>query len=149
MIKSVMREIVLSIQSKSGLTPAVVIWLVIAGFALLTAFAFLCVAFYVWLETLFAGVFAGLIVAGVFVLIAAFAALFSGLARRRARQRAILARAAHAHSGSWLLDPKILATAVEIGRSLGWRRIVPVALLGFLAAQWAREYRERGRADPE
>jgi hypothetical protein len=149
MIKSVMRELVLAIQSKSGITVGAIVWLVLAGFALAVAFVFLCVAFYVWLEARFGGVFAGLIVAGVFALIAAFAALLSALARRRARQRAILARAARAHSGSWLFDPKILGTAVEIGRSLGWRRLVPVALLGFLAAQWAREYRGRSRDDAE
>jgi hypothetical protein len=40
-----------------------------------------------------------------------------------------------------LLDPKVLGAAVDAGRTIGWQRIVPVALLAFLAAQWAREYR--------
>ena len=65
------------------------------------------------------------------------------LARRRARERAILERAARAHAPSWLLDPKILATAVQVGRSLGWQRAIPLALVGFMAAQWAREHRAR------
>jgi hypothetical protein len=30
------------------------------------------------------------------------------------------------------------------GRTLGWQRIVPIALLGLMAAQWARERREQG-----
>ena len=149
MFKGLTREITLTVQSKTGVTPAVFVWLGIAAIAAATAFAFLCVAADVWLSTLFGGIFAGLIVAGFFILVAAIAALLSRLARQRAKQRAILERAARAHAGSWLLDPKILATAVQVGRSLGWQRLVPIALLGFIAAQWAREYRARDEAEAD
>jgi hypothetical protein len=145
MMKGLVRELTLAIQSRTGASPAVVAWLIVATLASLTAFIFLCVAAYDWLSMRFGSVFAGLIVAGFFILVAAIAALLSALARRQARQRAILERAARAHASSWLLDPKILATAMQVGRSLGWQRLVPVALLGFLAAQWAREYRARGQ----
>ena len=70
-------------------------------------------------------------------------------ARRRARHRAILERAARAHAPSWLLDPKILATAVQVGRSLGWQRVIPLALVGIMVAQWAREHRARGDDNTE
>jgi hypothetical protein len=143
MFKGLMREVTLSIQSKTGVTSAVFVWFAIAAIAAPTAFAFLCVAAYVWLSTLFGSVFAGLIVAGFFIVVAAIAALLGMLARRRARERAILERAARAHAGSWLLDPKILASAMQIGRSIGWQRLVPIAVLGFMAAQWAREARQR------
>ena len=143
MFKGLMREVTLAVQSKTGITSAVLVWLVIAAAAALTAFAFLCVAAYEWLSKLFGPVSAGLIVAGFFILVAAIAAMLSALARRNARQRAILERAARARAGSWLLDPKILASALQIGRSIGWQRIAPLALLGFIAAQWAREYRTR------
>ncbi len=73
-------------------------------------------------------------------LIALIAAIVFAVSRRRARERAILERAARAHgASSWLLDPKILGVAMQAGRALGWERIMPVALLGLLAAQWARE----------
>ena len=143
MIKGLMREVTLAVQSRTGITPAVLVWLAIAAIAAPTAFAFLCVAAYEWLSKLFGPVSAGLIVAGFFILVAAIAAMLSALARRNARQRAILERAARARAGSWLLDPKILASALQIGRSIGWQRIAPLALLGFIAAQWAREYRAR------
>jgi hypothetical protein len=141
MLKGLMREVTLAVQSKTGVTSAVLIWLAVAAVAAPTAFAFLCVAAYEWLSKLFGPVSAGLIVAGFFILVAAIAAMLSALARRHARERAILERAARARAGSWLLDPKILATAVQLGRSLGWQRLAPIALLGFIAAQWAREYR--------
>jgi hypothetical protein len=58
-------------------------------------------------------------------------------------QRAILERAAQAQGPLKLLDPKLLSVAMEAGRALGWQRVVPVALLGFLAAQWVQQARQR------
>jgi hypothetical protein len=141
MIKSWMHDIALAIQSRSGATPALLVWVAIIVVASLTAFVFLCVAGYDWFSAQFGSVFAALTMTGIFVIIVIIAVAMSAVSRRRARERAILERAARARSGSWLLDPKFLATALEVGRSLGWQRIVPVALLGFMAAQWAREHR--------
>jgi hypothetical protein len=143
MFKTVTREITLFVQARSGLSTTVVVSGVIIMAALLIAFAFLCVAAYAWLRVQFGAIFAGLIMAGIFAVIAVVAAIVCASARRRAREQAILARAARAHSPSWLFDPKVLGAAVEAGRTIGWQRIVPVALLGFLAAQWAREYRNK------
>ena len=143
MFKTVTREITLFVQARSGLSTTVVVSGVIIMVALLIAFAFLCVAAYAWLTAQFGAIFASLIMAGVFAVIAVVAAIVCASARRRAREQAILARAARAHSPSWLFDPKVLGAAVEAGRTIGWQRIVPVALLGFLAAQWAREYRNK------
>ncbi len=143
MFKTVTREITLFIQSRTGLTTSVVVSAVVIIAALLIAFAFLCVSAYAWLAVQFGAVFAGLIMAGVFAVIAIIAAIVCVSARRRAREQAILARAARAHSPSWLFDPKVLGAAVEAGRTIGWQRIVPVALLAFLATQWAREYRDK------
>jgi Ca2+/Na+ antiporter len=143
MFKTLTREITLAVQAKSGLSAPVVISTAVIGVALLIAFTFLCVSAYAWLAASFGTVFAGLIMAGVFAIIAVIAAIVCAAARRRARERAILARAARAHTPSWLLDPKVLNVAMEAGRTMGWQRIVPLALLGFLAAQWAREYRQK------
>ncbi|HEV8026785.1 MAG TPA: hypothetical protein VGP50_05115 [Stellaceae bacterium] len=142
MLKGWMHDITLAIQARSGASAALFVWMAIIAFASLSAFVFLCIAAYDWLSLQLGGVLAGLIMAGIFVLIAAIGAIFSALARRRARERAILERAARARaSSSWLLDPKIVTVAVEAGRALGWQRILPVALLGLMAAQWTREHR--------
>jgi hypothetical protein len=143
MFKTVTREVTLLIQARSGLSTSVVVSAVVIVTALVVAFAFLCVSAFAWLAVQFGTVFAGLIMAGAFVVIALIATIACAAARRRARERAILARAARAHSPSWLLDPKVLGAAVEAGRTIGWQRIVPVALLAFLAAQWARERRDK------
>ncbi len=143
MFKSVMREIVLAIQARNGISAGALVWLAVVALALLTAFVFLCVAGYEWLALAYGSVDAGLIMAGIFVAVAIIAAIVSAFIRRRNRERAILARAAKAHTPSWLLDPRVLATAVQVGREFGWERIVPIALVGFLAAQWARQRRDK------
>jgi uncharacterized membrane protein len=148
MLRSWMRDITLSLQARSGVTPALLVWVAIVGLALLTAFVFLCVAGYSWASLQLGAVFGGLAVASVFLLIALIAAIVFALARRRAKERAIVERAARAQaSASWLLDPKILGIAMQAGRTLGWGRIIPVALLGFLAAQWL--LRENPKSESE
>jgi hypothetical protein len=141
MLKGIANEVSLSIQTRSGLSPAVIAWTAVIALAAVTAFIFLCIASYAWLSLRFDGVTASLIMAGIFVVVALLAALIAALVRRRVRERAILARAARAHAPSWLLDPKLLGMAVEAGRSIGWQRVLPVAVLGFVVAQWARESR--------
>jgi hypothetical protein len=148
MLKNWMHDITLSIQARSGFTPALLVWLAIIILAALTAFAFLCVAGHAWLALQLGAVYAGLVMAGIFLLIALIGAAIAAATRRRARERAILERAARAHgSSSWLLDPKILGVAMQAGRTLGWQRLIPVAILGLLAAQWVRERREPGADD--
>jgi hypothetical protein len=144
MFKSLMHDMVLAVQTRTGITASFIVWLAIVALAALTAFVFLCVAAYAWLALQMSSVYAGLVMAAVFVLIAVIGFVICLLARRQARERAILERAARAHAPSWLLDPKILATAVQVGRSLGWQRVIPLALVGFMVAQWAREHRARG-----
>jgi len=143
MFKNLMHDMVLAVQTRTGITTPFVVWLIVVALAAVTAFVFLCVAAYDWLAVQIGSVYAGLAMAAIFVAIAIIGLIVCQLARRRARERAILERAARAHAPSWLLDPKILATAVQVGRSLGWQRAVPLALVGFMVAQWAREHRAR------
>jgi hypothetical protein len=148
MLKGLVRDITLAIQARSGLTPGSIVWFVVAAIAAATMFAFLCVAGYVWVSRQLGPVFAGLVMAGTFLLIALIGAGIGAILRRRARQRAALERAARAEaaaaaSSSWLLDPKILGIAMQVGRAPGWQRVIPVALLGLLAAQWLLSGRKR------
>jgi len=144
MFKSLMHDMMLAVQTRTGITTSFVVWLIVVALAALTASVFLCVAAYDWLALQIGSVYAALVMTAIFMVIAIIGLIVCLLARRRARERAILARAARAHAPSWLLDPKILATAVQVGRSLGWQRAIPLALVGFMVAQWAREHRARG-----
>jgi hypothetical protein len=142
MLKSLQNNIVLWVQAKTGLSGGFLISLGVAGGAALLTFVFLCVTGYVWLSIQLGPVFGGLAMAGVFLLIGVLSAALCALARDRTRQRAVLERAEGAQ-GARLIDPKVLSIAMQAGRALGWQRLIPLALLGFLAAQWVQEARRR------
>lgn len=141
MLQNLTHELILLIQSKTGATFSLLVWLALAALGAVTAFAFLCVTLYDWLSLQLNDVYAGLIVAGLFAAVAVIGGLAGMMARRRARARAILERAARAHAPARLLDPKVVGLALRAGRSLGWQRAIPIALLAVMAVQWAREYR--------
>jgi hypothetical protein len=143
MLQNWKHDLVLFIQARTGATLALFVWAALVALASLTAFAFLCVALYDWVALQLNNVFAGLIVAGFFMTVAAIGVLAGMLARRRARTRAILERAARAQAPSRLFDPRIVGIALQTGRRFGWQRVLPIALLALLTAQWARAYQTR------
>jgi hypothetical protein len=140
-------DLFLFIQARTGATLALFAWAALVGLASLTAFAFLCVTLYEWVALQLNSVFAGLIVAGFFAIVAAIGMLAGVIARRRARTRAILERAARAQAPSRLFDPRIVGIALQAGRRFGWQRVVPIALLALVTAQWARAYQTRADSD--
>jgi hypothetical protein len=132
------RHIALNAQARSGFGPALIAWFMIATASLVLAVGFLCAAAFIWLESRFGGVMAGLILGGAFVMVAILAAFAGWITRLRNMERARRELAARSHAG-WL-DPKFLAVGVEIGRTLGWRRIMTLAAVGFLAAGLGKEW---------
>ena len=121
--------------------------LAVAGGAAVLAFVFLCVTGYAWLSIQIGPVFGGLVMTGVFLLIAVLGGAASALARGRTRQRAVLERAARAQGTKALINPKVLNVAMQAGRALGRQGLIPLALLGFLAAQWVQEARRGNTSD--
>ena len=132
MLRNLQNNIVLWVQAKTGLSSGLVIWLVVTGGAALT-----------WLSIKLGPVFGGLAMAGVFLLIGVLSAAAAALARDRTRQRALLERAARAQGTRAWIDPKVLSIGMQAGRALGWQRLLPLALLGFLALQWVQEARRQ------
>jgi amino acid transporter len=131
---------------KTGLTATFLILACAAAFAALASFIFLSVSLYAWAAVKLGPVFGALATAGVFLVIAAFCLAAASLSRSRARQRAALERATRS-GGSALLDPRVVRIGLEAGRRIGWQRLIPIVLLGFLAAQSVREQRARGGGD--
>jgi hypothetical protein len=60
----------LQVRSRTGVSQGVVIWALVALVCAIVAFAFLLVAAYVWLIGVFGALFAALIMAGFFLLVA-------------------------------------------------------------------------------
>jgi hypothetical protein len=143
MFANVQRTLSLWLREKTGLTANFLILLCIAGVTMVGAFISLCVSGYAWAAAQLGPVFGGLAAAGVFLAIAACCLAAAGWSRSNAKRRATLERAARSRNASALLDPKLLRVAMEAGRSIGWQRLIPIALLGFLATQVAQERRHR------
>ena len=143
MLQNWKHDLVLLIQARTGATSSVFVWAALVAISSLTAFIFLCVALYDWVALQLNAFFAGLIVAGFFLAVALIAALASMMARRRAKARAILERAARAQAPSRLVDPRIVGLALQAGRRFGWQRVLPLAVLAVVTAQWARAYQAR------
>ena len=81
MLKNLQNNIVLWVQSRTGLSGGFLISLAVAGGAALLTFIFLCVTGYAWLSIQLGPVFGGLAMAGVFLLIAVIGAAASALSR--------------------------------------------------------------------
>jgi hypothetical protein len=140
------RHIALNAQARTGFGPAVIAWFLIALAALALAVGFLSAAAFIWLASRYGGVTAGLILGGAFLLVAIIAAFAGWITRLRNRERARRELAARGHAG-WL-DPKFLAVGIEIGRTLGWRRIMTLAAVGILAAGLGKEWFGSGGKKP-
>ncbi len=123
---------------RTGFSAQLIVWFLIAAVSLAAALGFLSIAAFVSLASRYGAATAGVILGGGFLLIAMIAAIAGLIARRRNIERARLELAAR-RSASWL-DPKLVAIGIEVGRALGWRRIVTLAAVGLFAAALGREW---------
>jgi hypothetical protein len=139
MMNGWLRQLGLMVTVRTGLSPLIVVCFLIAAVAATVAVGFLCAAAFVWLASRYDALTASLILAGVFLLIAVIAAIAGALARRRNIERARLELAARKAAANWL-DPRLLSVGVEIGRSIGWRRIISLAGVAIFAAGMAKEW---------
>ena len=88
MFKNLMHDLVLAVQTRTGITRSFIVWEAAVALTAFTAFAFLCVAAYDWLSLQMSSVYAGLVMAAILALIALIGSIVSLLTRRRARERA-------------------------------------------------------------
>ena len=139
-----LRYFVLRAQASTGFSTPIVVWAVVAVVAAVVAAIFLLVAAYVWLSDVYDGLVAGLLLGGLFALIALIALVTAVLVRRRNMERARLELASRS-STSWL-DPKLMAVGVQVGQAIGWRRIAALAAVAVLAAGVAQEWSGRQRS---
>ena len=133
----------LKIQSKIGINATVIIGLLVALLATVVAFVFALVTAFIWLADRYSPLTAALIVFGLFVAIAVIGAIVAISAHRAAVASAEKALARQ--STLSLVQPTHLKTALQFANGIGWRRVVPIVGVGFLAAGFARELSLRRR----
>jgi hypothetical protein len=142
-----LRHIVLTAKARSGFGPQLVFWLLIAAVSLALALGFLSAAVYVWLASRTDTMTACLIMGSGFLVIAFVAAVAGWIVRLHNMERARRELAARSQA-PWF-DPRFLTVGIEIGRTLGWRRIVTLAAVGLLAAGLGKEWFGSGKRKSE
>jgi ABC-type transport system involved in multi-copper enzyme maturation permease subunit len=138
MLTGLVQNLRLRAEARTGLSGAVVVFALIAAIAVVAAFVFFVFAAFIWLAERYSPLTAALIVAVAFVLIAIICAIGAVMAQRHTSERAKRALAVRSQS-PWF-DPATLGIALQLGRSIGLRRIAPLAAAGVLAAALAKEW---------
>jgi hypothetical protein len=139
-----LRYFVLRAQASTGFSSPIVVWAVVAVVAAVVAAVFLLVAAYVWLSDIYDGLVAGLLLGGLFALIALIALVTAVLIRRRNMESARLELASR--SATSFLDPKLMAVGMQVGQAIGWRRIAALVAVAVLAAGVAQEWSGRKKS---
>jgi hypothetical protein len=141
------KHLELSAQAKLGLGYGVFAWALIAMVFAIAGFGFILLSAFIWLAKHYDPLTAAVVLAIFFVLAALLALTLCLWLHRRIIQCAQLALATH-RSAPWF-DAMFLGTAVEVGRSLGWRKTAPLLALGVLATGVALQWASRNRSDAE
>ena len=136
---------ILKAQARAGLTPQVAIWGVIAAVAVVIALVFFLIAAFIWLADRYTPLTAGLVLGGIFLLVALIALMACLVVRSRNMERARLELAAR--SSTNFLDPKLMAMGFQVGQAIGWRRLASLAAVGLLAAGLAKEWLARDKPE--
>jgi hypothetical protein len=139
------RHFTLTLEAKTGFSPPILVWLLVAVIGATVTLIFLTLAAFFWLAGLYGPIDAALMIAGCYFLLALVAALCALAIRRRTSERAQLELAARHSTG--LLDPNVLAIGLQVGRAVGWHRLLTVAAAGALIAGLAKELRHREAQD--
>jgi hypothetical protein len=141
------RYLELQARAKTGLSSGLFVGALLAVvFGMLTAGFVLLIAF-IWLGERYDPLTAAAALAGLFLLATIIAAIFCRWSRRRAMERAELALAAR-RNATWL-DPKVLGSAIQASRAVGWRKLIPLLAIGMLAAGVGMEWFARDRPEVE
>lgn len=144
MLNGLLHQANLRLQAALGLDNAVVIFSIIAVGSAAAAMLFGSASAFLWLATRYDGITAGVILAGGWLAVSLFCLMVCLLRRRTITRRAqvALSKEDGLFSANSLLniDPGLLLMALQISRSIGMRRLLPIAAVGFLAAMGSREW---------
>jgi hypothetical protein len=146
-MKGWLRHLELTVKSRTGLGADVLVWALLAVLGAAATLGFFIGAAFIGLAERYGPLTAALALGGLFLVITITALACCLASQRRTVASAKLALAARSHA-PWL-DPKLLGVGMQIGRAVGWRRLVPLAAVGVLAAGIAKEWFGRDRPGEE
>jgi len=111
---------------------------IVACAAATVAMAFFCAAAFLWLDGRYGAIVASLVLGGAFTVLALIAVIVVLIVRRRSPPPA------PPRQGAWWADPALLATVLDVSRTLGRRRVATAALVSaFVLGMMLRPPRKR------
>jgi hypothetical protein len=139
MLEAWLRHAELTAKSK-GLIPTLLLWAVAAAVAAIGGLIFLSVAGYVWFARQYDDLSAAFILTGIYAFLAVVFLAVLALVRQHTMRKARLELADRSRQAALWQDPRLLAAGVRLGRTIGWKKALPLAAIGLLAAGIAREW---------
>ena len=139
------RYLELQAKAKTGLSSGLVVWAVLAVVFGAVTFGFILVTAFIWLADSYGPLLAALALGGFFLLITIIALVCGVWSHRRTIARAELALAARRNAP--LLDPRLLPAALQLGRTIGARKLVPLIAIGILAVGVGMQWFGRHESD--
>jgi len=128
----------LTARAKTGISGTIIVCGAVAALAAFATLVWLSITLFAWIARRHDDpVLAGLILSGLYLGIAVIFGLGVVIARRRAIREAEAALAARKAA---LFDPSMIATGLQIGNAIGWRRLVSLAGVALLAGGLAKEW---------
>lgn len=132
------RYLKLQATAKTGFGTGVLVWGVLALGALIGTLVFLVFAGFIWLAGRYDPLTAALIIGGAFLLLTIIAGIATVASYRSTVTRAQI-ELANRKQQPWL-DPSFLGIGMQVGRAVGWRRLIPLAALAVFAVGLAKEW---------
>lgn len=125
-------------QARTGLTYPVVAWAMVAVVCGAVTFVFVILTIGIWLAERYGPLAAALTLGGFFLLATIVAIIACAVGHRRSIEHANQALAVRSNA-AWV-NPKTLLMGMQIGRAIGWRKIVPLMAVGVIAAGLTKEW---------
>jgi hypothetical protein len=141
------RYLRLKAEAKTGLSSDLLIWAALAIVFGMVAFGFVLLAAFIWLAELYRPLVAALTLCAFFLLITIIALSYCLHLRRETVKRAELLLAAPT-SAPWV-DPRLAGMTLQVGRSLGWRRMAPLLAVAVLAVGVGMRWIGRSKSESE
>jgi len=138
MMSGLTRYLELQARHKTGLNAAVAIWAAVAAVCAVVTFGLVIFTAFIWLADRYSPLTAALILTAFFLLVTIIALIACQIIRSRNVEEARVALAARAQQ-PWI-DPRYLGVALQVGKTVGMRRLLPLIGVGLLAAGLAKEW---------
>jgi ABC-type transport system involved in multi-copper enzyme maturation permease subunit len=138
------RYLQLQVERKTGFSTGLVIWMAVALLCAAVTFGLIILTVFVWLGDRYSPLTAALVLTGFFLLVTIIALVAAMILRSRTMEQARVALASRSQT-TWL-DPRYLGVAMQVGKSVGMKRLLPLVGVGLLAAGLAKEWAGRRNA---